>query len=173
MKTLLSELACIFLEVSRTVLPMKHGTLIFVCKFPPPELTNIFLLHYNPHFLLHTISVGTTLWHQVVIHRPAGGGKPIIPKPRHSHTAVIHLQSMYIFGGLGNDGEIFGDTWEFNLGVIYPLTASSSSLSLSLSLYLSISIYLYIIHPSHQRHITGHLCLFTILCVHDIVMGRL
>lgn len=58
------------------------------------------------------------LWQKVVY--PAGR---IIPRKRAGHTAVLHNNMMYIFGGLYQDEKnkwcFLQDFWQFNLGMLW------------------------------------------------------
>ncbi|MCQ2820787.1 MAG: hypothetical protein MJ252_26305 [archaeon] len=38
-----------------------------------------------------------------------------MPKPRKSHCTIVKGNQMYIYGGLGEGNEVFGDLWIFNL----------------------------------------------------------
>jgi hypothetical protein len=42
-------------------------------------------------------------------------GKP--PSARHSHTAVVHGNSLYVFAGIGIGGTLLNDLFEYNFGL--------------------------------------------------------
>lgn len=52
-------------------------------------------------------NIETNSWQEVLF---SGVGAP--PSPRHSHSAVVHNDSMYIFGGY--DGQYKNDFFKFN-----------------------------------------------------------
>jgi len=56
---------------------------------------------------LYSFDAGTNTWEKVQIQGPA-------PPSRFMHSAIIHYQSMYVFGGCGDSLAILGDLYQFN-----------------------------------------------------------
>ena len=61
---------------------------------------------YSP---LDSISVSET-WHLI-----SQGGSDV-PSPRHRHTAVLHDNAMWVYGGM-NDLQEKSDFWRFDFGM--------------------------------------------------------
>ena len=61
--------------------------------------------------LLDSISVSET-WHLI-----SQGGSDV-PSPRHRHTAVLHDNAMWVYGGM-NDLQEKSDFWRFDFGKYY------------------------------------------------------
>ena len=117
--------------------------------------------------LLDSISVSET-WHLI-----SQGGSDV-PSPRHRHTAVLHDNAMWVYGGM-NDLQEKSDFWRFDFGmycllsfiyisiqccyivlipviVYFPLLCICNYVSNYLYMYVSIFI---VMHYSFQKMETG------------------
>ncbi|XP_032676240.1 F-box only protein 42 isoform X2 [Odontomachus brunneus] len=93
----------------------------FVCK-RWRRTTEVVIARNEAHFQ-RSVAVGSLLWYSL----PSIHGPPTIGK-RHSHSACIYDNSMYVFGGCTSTWTTFNDLWQLDLDTrtwMRPITMGS------------------------------------------------